>query len=29
MYGIIYGSTIGVIMEDTRSLDNGSYMIPI
>ena len=23
--GIIYGTTIGVIKGDTRSLDNGSY----
>ena len=25
MYGIIYGTTFGVIKGDTRSLDNGSY----
>ena len=25
IWGIIYGTTIGVIKGDTRSLDNGSY----
>ena len=29
IWGTIYGTTIGVIKGDTRSLDNGSYELTL
>ena len=29
IYGIIYGTTIGLIKGDTRSLDNSSYALHV